>query len=250
MSKAIIETYNLGKKYLIHNPDKKAKKRRSLKQRAKAAFSSHSEDEVWAIRDINISVEQGDIVAVHGGNGSGKSTLFRLLSEITDPSEGEIILRSSVSCMLEAGVGFNNELTGKENIYLNGTLLGMTKQEIDAQFDEIVAFSELEKYLGVPIKKYSSGMYVRLAFAVASFLRTDILLVDEVLSVSVESFRKKSIDRMKQMAKEGCTIMMVSHDVNILKSLCHNAIHMDQGKMITQGSLESIITNANSKADE
>lgn len=240
MSKPIIETYDLGKKYHIHKPDK-ASEKASRKGSFVPSFFNRKNQDFWALRHLNIQVEQGDIVAITGGNGSGKSTLFRLLSQISGPSEGEIILRGSVSCMLEAGVGFHPELTGKENIYLNGTLLGMPRPEIDRQFDQIVAFSEVERYLNVPIKRYSSGMYVRLAFAVASFLRTDILLVDEVLSVGDESFRKKSIERMKQMAKEGCTILMVSHDKNILKSLCDNAIHIEQGELIAQGSLESIL---------
>lgn len=240
MSKPIIETKNLGKRYLIHTPDKVSVKQGTSNRLMSSLFPNRKE-EVWALRHIDIQVEQGDIVALTGGNGSGKSTLFRLLSEISDPSEGEIIIRGSVSCMLEAGVGFHDELTGKENIYLNGTLLGMSRSEIDQHFDAIVTFSEVEKYLNVPVKKYSSGMFVRLAFAVVTFLRTDILLIDEVLSLGDESFRQKAIKRMKQMANEGCTILMVSHDTNILKSLCHSAIHIEKGKFIGQGSLESIL---------
>ena len=208
MSKPIIETFDLGKKYQIYSPDNAAVKG-GLANRLTSSVFSRKKQDVWALRHINIQIEKGDIVAVVGGNGSGKSTLFRLLSQISGPSEGEVILRGSVSCMLEAGVGFHDELSGRENIYLNGTLLGMTRAEIDKQFDDIVSFSEVEDYLNVPVKKYSSGMYVRLAFAVASYLRTDILLIDEVLSVGDESFRRKAIKRMKQMADEGCTILMV-----------------------------------------
>ena len=236
MGKLIIETYNLGKKYILPNAKQAVLKKQGLVKRIESAITSANEVK-WALRDINVQIERGDIVAVTGGNGSGKTTLFKLLSEITDPSEGEIVLRGSISCMLEAGVGFHFELSGRENIYLNGTLLGMTRQEIDAQFDQIVAFSELKEYLNVPIKKYSSGMYVRLAFAVASFLRTDILLIDEVLSVGDESFRLKSIKRIKQMAEDGCTILMVSHDTDILRDICRTAIHIEEGRVVAQGSL-------------
>ncbi len=246
MGKPIIETFSLGKKYMIRNTQQDLKRKKRERSWVKSAISARYEDK-WAIRDVSFKIEQGDIVAVTGGNGSGKTTLFRLLGEITDPSEGAILLRGSVSCMLEAGVGFHLELSGRENIYLNGTLLGMTRPEIDLKFDEIVAFSEVESYLDVPVKKYSSGMYVRLAFAVASFLRTDILLVDEVLSVGDKSFRKKSIERMKQMADEGCTILMVSHDTNILKSVCKSAIHIERGRFIEQGSLDNIMMGSRSE---
>ncbi|KYG81023.1 ABC-type polysaccharide/polyol phosphate transport system ATPase subunit [Roseivirga ehrenbergii] len=247
MENPIIETFGLGKKYHISNLVNKNTEEKGLLGGIKSIITQPRHQPKWALRNIDIKVEQGDIVAVLGGNGSGKSTLFRLLSEITDPSEGEIILRGSVSCILEAGVGFHHELTGKENIYLNGTLLGMSTEEINAQFDQIVAFSELEQYLNVPIKKYSSGMYIRLAFAVASFLRTDILLVDEVLSMGDESFRQKSIKRMKQMADEGCTIMMVSHDAKILRDICCSAIHIEQGQLIGQGSMGELFKSYSEK---
>lgn len=184
---------------------------------------------------------KGDIVALVGKNGSGKTTLFRLLGEITDPTEGEVIIRGKVTCMLEAGVGFHSELTGKENIYLNGALLGMARKEMDSLFDRIVDFSELQSYLNIPIKKYSSGMYVRLAFSVASFLRTDILLLDEVLSLADKAFRYKAFDRIKEMSEKGCTILMVSHDTNILRGLCKSAIHIENGEFINKGTLEDVL---------
>lgn len=241
MAKPIIETYDLGKKYRIHSPRNEGT---DWKLYFESALHFKGMQDVWALKHINLQIEKGEIIALMGNNGSGKSTLFRLLSEITDPTEGEIILRGKVSSMIEVGVGFHLELSGRENIYLNGTVLGMSKAEIDNRFDEIVAFSEIEQYLDVPIKKYSNGMYVRLAFAVASHLRTDILLVDEVLSVSDQIFREKSIDKLRQLAQEGCTIMMVSHDTAILKNLCTTAIMLERGKLIAQGELEEILQNS------
>ncbi len=243
MNQPIIETYNLGKKYSIRGSHHHVEVHLGWLDKIKRQLPFNRNREKWSLRGVNIQVNRGDIVALLGSNGSGKTTLFRLLGEITDPTEGELVLRGTVTCMLEAGVGFHSELTGRENIYLNGTLLGMAREEIEAKFDQIVAFSELEDYLNVPIKKYSSGMYARLAFAVASFLRTDILLVDEVLSVGDESFRQKAIKRMKQMADEGCTIMIVSHDVKILKDICRSAIHIEQGRVIAQGGIERILAS-------
>ncbi len=241
MDKPIIEVMDLGKKYHLPSVNESDVSKNNLIKRFQSLLPYSNTKEVWALRHINFQVKRGDIVALTGGNGSGKSTLFRLLSEITDPSEGQITLRGKVSSILEVGVGFHLELTGKENIYLNGTLLGMTRSEIDKSFDQIVSFSELEKYLDVPVKKYSSGMYVRLAFAVASFLKSDILLVDEVLSVGDESFRKKSIQRMKHLADEGRTIIIVSHDEEILKSLCRSAIHIEKGNLKSMGSIEDVL---------
>lgn len=242
MEKPIIETFDLGKKYRIASPDGKKERRASSNHWLKSVIPLHGKEDSWALRNIDLRVEQGDVVAVMGSNGSGKSTLFKLLSEITDPSEGSIVLRGSVASMLEVGVGFHLELTGKENIYLNGTLLGMKTAEINKHFDEIVAFSGVEHYLNVPIKRYSSGMYVRLAFAVASFLRTDILIVDEVLSVSDKLFKEKSIAQMKKMASEGTTIMIASHDTSILKGLCNRAIYLEGGKLAGQGKVKDFLT--------
>ena len=246
MAKPIIETYNLGKKYNIFSPSKKKRK-----FHLDSVLPFRDKKEVWALRNLDLKVEEGDIMAVMGSNGSGKSTLFRLLSEITDASEGDIMLRGKVTSMIEVGVGFHVELTGRENIYFNGAVLGMSRKETERQFDEIVAFSGVEQYLDVPIKKYSNGMYVKLAFAVASHLRTDILLVDEVLSVSDHAFRQKSISKLKQLAHEGRTIMIVSHDTQVLRSLCKSALHLENGRMVDLGGFESVFSKFNTnKAGE
>ncbi|WP_420385208.1 ABC transporter ATP-binding protein [Roseivirga sp.] len=236
MGSSIIETFDLGKKYKVSRPNQKDGRNRRSKFWHKPSSLLKNEDS-WALRGIDLQVERGDVMAVMGNNGSGKSTLFKLLSEITDPSEGNFVLRGSISSMLEVGVGFHLELTGRENIFLNGTLLGMKPTQINKHFDEIVDFSGVEGYLNVPIKRYSSGMYLRLAFAVASFLRTDILLVDEVLSVGDKSFREKSIARMKKMAEEGTTLIIVSHDTTILHELCQSAIYLEQGKLVGKGKV-------------
>jgi lipopolysaccharide transport system ATP-binding protein len=240
LDKIIIETHNLGKKYSIAAPtndplenDKPLSFYSKLTQRLKR--KDH-----WAIRHLNLTIERGSIVAVLGNNGSGKSTLFRLLSEITTPTEGSIVLRGSISSMLEAGVGFHPELTGKENIYLNGILLGQTRAQIHEQYQEIVSFSEIGDYINVPMKKYSSGMYTRLAFSVATHLKRDILIVDEVLSVSDQTFREKSVNKLEQLAKQGATILMVSHDVKLLQRLCHKAIYLKDGRLIESGNFDEL----------
>jgi lipopolysaccharide transport system ATP-binding protein len=240
LDKIIIETHNLGKKYSIAAPtndplenDKPLSFYSKLTQRLKR--KDH-----WAIRHLNLTIERGSIVAVLGNNGSGKSTLFRLLSEITTPTEGSIVLRGSISSMLEAGVGFHPELTGKENIYLNGILLGQTRAQIHEQYQEIVSFSEIGDYINVPMKKYSSGMYTRLAFSVATHLKRDILIVDEVLSVSDQAFREKSVNKLEQLAKQGATILMVSHDVKLLQRLCHKAIYLKDGRLIESGNFDEL----------
>ncbi|WP_422008412.1 ABC transporter ATP-binding protein [Roseivirga pacifica] len=240
MERPIIETFGLGKKYRISGSDVKNGTEKSNNW-INSVFPFYGKQDSWALRNIDLRVQKGDVVAIMGNNGSGKSTLFKLLSEVTDPSEGSFVLRGTISSMLEVGVGFHLELTGKENIFLNGTLLGMKKTEINKHFDEIVAFSGVEHYLNVPIKKYSSGMYVRLAFAVASFLRTDILLVDEVLSVGDKSFKEKSIARMKEMASEGTTIMIVSHDTSVLRDLCNRAVYFQNGRMMGEGQVKDFL---------
>lgn len=239
ISKNVIETRNLGKKYKIPSTAPVIVQKNSL-ARWTSALKLRKTQEHWAIKNINIKIERGSVVAIIGKNGSGKSTLLRLLSEITDPTEGEIILRGSVSSMLEAGVGFHPELTGRENIYLNGTLMAISRKEIDEQFENIVAFSELTHYLDTPMKKYSSGMFARLAFAVATHLARDVLIVDEVLSISDSSFREKSIALLKQLAANGVTILVVSHDVELLKRLCHDAILLRSGSLIDTGKFDLI----------
>lgn len=240
MTKPIIDTRNLGKKYIV--PSSRVNRRKNgSKFLTKLALDIFDRQELWALRHVDLQIERGEVVAVMGGNGSGKSTLFRLLSEITDPSEGEIILRGRVSSMIEVGVGFHADLNGKENLYLNGALLGMNRREIDGKFDEIIAFSGIEDHLNTPLRKYSKGMGARLAFAIASHLRSDILIVDEVLSVSDQDFRLKSINRLRQLANNGVTILIVSHDTQLLDELCSTAIYLEYGTLMAHGRYHDIL---------
>lgn len=196
----------------------------------------------WALKDINFSIEQGDRVGIIGRNGAGKSTLLKILSRITEPTSGRIKIRGRVSSLLEVGTGFHPELTGRENIFLNGAILGMGKAEITRKFDEIVAFAEVEKFLDTPVKRYSSGMYVRLAFAVAAHLEPEILIVDEVLAVGDAQFQKKCLGKMEDVGKEGRTVLFVSHNMAAVNRLCNRGILIDQGRVVTEGFVESILT--------
>lgn len=187
-------------------------------------------EDFWALRDVSFSVAQGEVVGIIGRNGAGKSTLLKILSRITDPTEGRVMLRGRVASLLEVGTGFHPELTGRENIYLNGAILGMIRAEIRKKFDEIVAFAEVEKFLDTPVKRYSSGMYVRLAFAVAAHLEPEILIVDEVLAVGDAEFQKKCLGKMENVAKrEGRTVLFVSHNMAAIESLCQKAIYLKSG---------------------
>src|SRR5208337_1864272 len=183
----------------------------------------------WALKDVSFEVEQGEVIGIIGRNGAGKSTLLKILSRITSPTEGTVELHGRVGSLLEVGTGFHPELTGRENIYLSGSILGMKRREIDAKLDDIVKFSEIEKFLDTPVKRYSSGMYVRLAFAVAAHLEPEILLVDEVLSVGDASFQKKCLGKMGDVAREGRTVLFVSHNMNAIASLCNKAIFLSEG---------------------
>src|SRR5688572_8233806 len=206
MSKPIISVENLGKKYLLRHQrnerytalrDVLSNKARSLfRRRGKNGVADSTREEFWALKDVNFEVKQGEVVGIIGRNGAGKSTLLKILSRITDPTEGRVRLRGRVASLLEVGTGFHPELTGRENIYLNGAILGMTRAEIRTKFDEIVAFAEVEKFLDTPVKRFSSGMYVRLAFAVAAHLEPEILVVDEVLAVGDAEFQKKCLGKM------------------------------------------------------
>lgn len=194
-------------------------------------------DIIWALKDVSFTVQPGEVVGIIGRNGAGKSTLLKILSRITEPTSGEAKLYGRVSSLLEVGTGFHPELTGRENIYLNGTILGMRKTEIDRKFDEIVAFSEIEKFLDTPVKRYSSGMYVRLAFAVAAHLEPEILLVDEVLAVGDVSFQKKCLGKMGAVAREGRTVLFVSHNLAAIQHLCPVGLVLDEGRTITYGPI-------------
>jgi lipopolysaccharide transport system ATP-binding protein len=209
-------------------------------------------DFVWALEDVNFSVNQGEVLGIIGRNGAGKSSLLKILSKVTSPTKGIITLNGRVASLLEVGTGFNPELTGRENIYLNGAILGMTKKEIAGKFDEIVAFSGVEKYIDTPVKRYSSGMYVRLAFAVAAHLEPEILIVDEVLAVGDVDFQKKCIGKMKDVANAGRTVLFVSHNMEAVKNLCSRALLMEHGTIVSEGSpsqvIETYLNNRN-KAD-
>ncbi len=193
-------------------------------------------EEFWALRDVSFQVMQGDVVGIVGRNGAGKSTLLKVLSRITAPTEGRIILRGRVASLLEVGTGFHPELTGRENIYLNGAILGMTRAEIRRRFDEIVAFAEIARFLETPVKRYSSGMYVRLAFAVAAHLEPEILIVDEVLAVGDAEFQKKCLGKMSEVAGGGRTVLFVSHNAAAVRHLCNTALVLDQGRVVFAGN--------------
>ncbi len=196
---------------------------------------------LWALKDISFSVQQGEILGIIGKNGAGKSVLLKILSRITEPTSGRAIIRGRTSSLLEIGTGFHQELTGRENIYLNGTILGMRKYEIDRKFDEIVDFSGVEKFIDTPVKRYSSGMYVRLAFAVAAHLEPEILLIDEVLAVGDMEFQKKCIGKMEKVAGEGRTVLIVSHSMGTVKALCSQAVFLQQSKIRKIGPVDEVV---------
>jgi lipopolysaccharide transport system ATP-binding protein len=196
---------------------------------------------VWAIEDINFEAKKGEVLGIVGRNGAGKSTLLKILSKVTAPTKGQIKIKGRIASLLEVGTGFHPELTGRENIFLNGAILGMTKAEIRSKFDEIVAFSGVEKYIDTPVKRYSSGMYVRLAFAVAAHLEPEILIVDEVLAVGDAEFQKKCLGKMKDVSSQGRTVLFVSHNMAAVKSLCNRGILMERGKVIFSGSADETV---------
>ncbi len=201
-------------------------------------------DIVYSLQDINFEINQGDAVGIIGRNGAGKSTLLKILSRVTTPSTGKINIKGRVASLLEVGTGFHPELTGRENIYLNGAILGMRKREIDRKLDEIIDFSGVERYIDTPVKRYSSGMYVRLAFAVAAHLESEILIVDEVLAVGDAEFQKKCLGKMGEVSKgEGRTVLFVSHNMHAIKKLCNNAMLLQNGKLVDHSKTEIVIQN-------
>jgi len=205
-------------------------------------------DYVWSLKDVNFEVKQGEVLGIIGRNGAGKSTLLKLLSKVTSPTTGRIKVKGRIASLLEVGTGFHPELTGRENIFLNGAILGMTKSEIRSKFDEIVDFAGVERYIDTPVKRYSSGMYVRLAFAVAAFLEPEILIVDEVLAVGDAEFQKKCLGRMKDVSvNDGRTVLFVSHNMTAVKNLCNHVAHMSQGTIIESGRADEIINSYLSK---
>jgi len=238
MSKPIIEVQGLGKRYRIGASkerylslrDEIVKKLSPAWRRARAG-----QGEFWALKDVSFAVQPGEALGIIGRNGAGKSTLLKILSKITPPTEGRVVMRGRVASLLEVGTGFHPELTGRENIYLNGAILGMTRREIARKFDEIVAFAEIEEFLDTPVKRYSSGMYVRLAFAVAAHLDPEILLVDEVLAVGDAEFQKKCLGKMGDVAKGGRTVLFVSHNMGAISRLCSTCVWLDRGRVSALG---------------
>jgi lipopolysaccharide transport system ATP-binding protein len=199
------------------------------------------DEEFWALRGVNLEIGEGDVVGIIGRNGAGKSTLLKILSRITKPTTGEVRLRGRVGSLLEVGTGFHPELTGRENIFMNGAILGMKRQEICRKFDEIVQFAEVEQFLDTPVKRYSSGMYVRLAFAVAAHLEPEILIIDEVLAVGDLAFQRKCMRRMSEVGKSGCTVLFVSHNMPAIETLCTRAVLLDGGRVVGQGDVPDMI---------
>jgi lipopolysaccharide transport system ATP-binding protein len=233
-----IKISNLGKMYSI-GKEKTGSLRESLSNMFKGSLKK--KDEFWAVRDVSFEVLKGDVIGIVGKNGAGKSTLLKLLSQITVPTEGIIEINGRVASLLEVGTGFHPELTGRENIFLNGTILGMSRKEVKNKFDEIVEFSGVKKFLDTPVKHYSSGMYVRLAFSVAAHLEPEILIIDEVLSVGDAEFQKKCLGKMKDVSAQGRTVLFVSHNMNAVNTLCNKGILLENGQITAKGDAATIV---------
>ncbi len=250
MTDTAIRVENLSKRYRIGGPQAQYKTIRETMMDLAAApvrrlrrlgQPTPPEETVWALKDVSFEVKHGEVQGIIGRNGAGKTTLLKILSRITEPTEGSAEINGRVGSLLEVGTGFHPELTGRENIYLNGAILGMKRAEIDDRFDEIVAFSEIEKFLDTPVKRYSSGMYVRLAFSVAAHLEPEILLVDEVLAVGDAAFQKKCLGKMEGVAKEGRTVLFVSHSMSAIRQLCPTCLWIDNGRIEKAGPSSSVI---------
>jgi lipopolysaccharide transport system ATP-binding protein len=237
LSNIAIKAEGLGKQYRI---GEQTEKYRTLRDTITGAFrpkkAPTSTSTFWALRDASFAIEPGEVVGVIGRNGAGKSTLLKVLSRITEPTAGYAEIHGRVRSLLEVGTGFHQELTGRENIQLNGAILGMKRAEIERKFDEIVAFAEVEKFIDTPVKRYSSGMYLRLAFAVAAHLEPEILLIDEVLAVGDAAFQKKCLGKMGEVAEQGRTVLFVSHNMSAVKELCHTGILLEAGTIARRGS--------------
>lgn len=208
----------------------------------KSKIENEKSEDLWALRDVSFEIQRGEVVGIIGRNGAGKSTLLKILSRITEPTSGYADIHGRVASLLEVGTGFHPELTGRENVYLNGAILGMRRVEIDRKFDEIVAFAEIDRFLDTPVKRYSSGMYVRLAFAVAAHLEPEILLVDEVLAVGDSSFQKKCLNKMQDVGQQGRTVLFVSHNMPAITRLCERAILLDAGRVLDDGPSHRVVS--------
>jgi len=249
--KPIVRATTLGKQYTIGTREAAYDTlRESITQAVRAPIrrlrsgnGKRNVDTIWALKDVNFDVQPGEVVGIIGSNGAGKSTLLKVLSRITEPTTGRVELYGRVASLLEVGTGFHPELTGRENIYLNGAILGMKKTEINTKFNRIVDFSELERFLDTPVKRYSSGMYMRLAFAVASHLEPEILIVDEVLAVGDAQFQKKCLGKMSDVASEGRTVLFVSHNMIAIQSLCKRALWLEGGAIADDGGAGTVVRN-------
>ncbi len=250
MSHPAIEVSGLSKRYVIEHESRHDNLRDTLHHSARKLWrrlrwgTGFEREEFWALRDVSFSIQPGEVVGIIGRNGAGKSTLLKILSRITEPTSGKIALRGRVASLLEVGTGFHPDLTGRENIFLNGAILGMSRAEIRAKFDEIVAFAEIERFLDTPVKRYSSGMYVRLAFAVAAHLEPEILIVDEVLAVGDAQFQKKCLGKMQDVARgQGRTVLFVSHQIDAIRSLCSRCLLFASGRLAEDGSAGLVVTS-------
>jgi lipopolysaccharide transport system ATP-binding protein len=248
MNAAAIQVEGLSKCYRIGQRQASYRTfRETLVDLAVAPFrrvrnSRRADPEIWALRDLSFELQQGEVLGIVGRNGAGKSTLLKILSRITEPTSGRALIHGRVGSLLDVGIGFHPELTGRENIYLDGAILGMRREEIGRKFDEIVAFAELEKFLETPVKRYSSGMWVRLAFAVAAHLEPEILLMDEVLAFGDASFQKKCLGKMGEVGKHGRTILFVSHQLNQIRRLCGRVLWLDSGQLRQMGATADVVT--------
>ncbi|MHB8643764.1 MAG: ABC transporter ATP-binding protein [Gaiellaceae bacterium] len=245
MQTVAVRTEGLGKRYLIGQRQPYTALRDAIAGAARAAIRRDGErrlrSHIWALRNVSFELQQGEILGLVGANGAGKTTLLKVLSRVTDPTEGRAVLSGRVGALLEVGTGFHPELTGRENVYLNGTILGMRKSEIRAKFDEIVGFSEVEKFIDTPVKFYSSGMYVRLAFAVAAYLEPEILFVDEVLAVGDAAFQRRCLGKMGEVASSGRTVVFVSHNMSAVARLCTRAFLLEGGHVTADGTPREVI---------
>jgi lipopolysaccharide transport system ATP-binding protein len=249
MSRPIIEVENLSKRYRLGQFNAQTMReeveqllaRFRNKELGRDGEPSSENSEIWALKNISFSVQPGEVIGIIGRNGAGKSTLLKILSRITEPTSGSAFLRGRVASLLEVGTGFHPELTGRENVYLNGAILGMTRAEIRHKFDQIVAFAEVERFLDTPVKRYSSGMYIRLAFAVAAHLETDIMIVDEVLAVGDAAFQRKCLGKIHDVAGKGRTVLFVSHNMGAVGTLCQQTIYLEDGQLRAIGMTREII---------